>query len=342
MRSHTVPRKLLDLFAYNDPVSGTRRLWRFARERQPERGISPRSATRIDGHFADPANAEREARLEERLNQEFEDPVHRFIDQLRFRTFVLSRSHVRQLTRYVSLLFNRTQARRGATRQHIDVILKSIRSLRANEDQLSRLAGRWTLEMIRLGHQLQTTFTTEDVRRQLDRLTADIQSSEHEQTTYVDSMERAMANLDETMDNGIWNVMHTSLESPFVIGDAPVITWERNENNFLIYGQGFARPNVEVLLPVGPTTCLHILPQVARIRPTRIPTPQEVNEAQAEFATQFCFAHTGSQELNAILQPRFGRIRIGVNAFSVRHRNYSNTLFQLLMSGGNNFNAPPI
>jgi hypothetical protein len=45
-------------------------------------------------------------------------------------------------------------------------------------------------------------------------------------------------------------------------------------------------------------------------------------------------------ELNHLLQPRFGRIRLGINAFSIRHRNYADTMFELLMSGGRNFVAP--
>jgi hypothetical protein len=147
-------------------------------------------------------------------------------------------------------------------------------------------------------------------------------------------MERAMARLDEGMENGHWGILHTEPENPFAIGDAPVVTWERNDRNFLIHGQGFSRPDVEVFLPVSPIACLHILPRVTRTRRVVTPVTREVNEAQAAYASDYCYTNIGSEPLNATLQPHFGRTRLGINAFSVRHRNYSNTMFDILMNGG--------
>jgi hypothetical protein len=342
MESHTVPRKLLDQFAYDDPVTRSRRLWQYARGREPWGRSSPRTATRISNHFADPADSEREARLEDRLNREFEDPVHRFIDQLRYRTFVLSRSHIRQLTPYVSLLWNRSEARRTATKQQVDIAIESCRALIANDEQISMIVGKWTLDLIGQGQPMQRVVTPGEVRKAVQRMIDNMMAQDHIQSTYVDAMERAMAYLDENIDNGQWNVMHTTPDIPFVIGDAPVVTWERNDNNFLVYGQGFARPNVEAVLPVASTTCLHILPAVERTRRLVIPTVREVNQAQASYATRYCYTNLGDAELNAILQPHFGRTRLGINAFSVRHRNYTNTMFELLMNGGLGFNAPLI
>jgi hypothetical protein len=341
MQSHTVPRKLLDQFAYDDPVTRSRRLWQYARNREPSGRASPRTATRVSEHFADPADSEREARLEDRLNREFENPVHAYIDQLRYRTFVLSRSHVRQLTHYVSLLFNRSQARRQATRQQVEIAIESSRALLANESQISQIAGKWTLDLICQGQPMQRTVTLDEVRAAVRGMLDDMTASEHQQTTYVDTMERAMAYLDDGMDSGMWNVMHTAPENPFVIGDAPVVTWERNDKNSLTHGQGFARPNVEVFLPVAPTACLHILPNVQRTRRLVMPQIREVNEAQAAYSTQYVYTNLNSTELNAVLQPHFGRTRLGINAFSVRHRNYTNTMFEILMNGGQGFEAPP-
>jgi hypothetical protein len=65
MESHTVPRKLLDQFAYDDPITRSRRLWQYANDRSPWRRASPRTATRISGHFADPVdtNAKRDSKI---------------------------------------------------------------------------------------------------------------------------------------------------------------------------------------------------------------------------------------------------------------------------------------
>jgi hypothetical protein len=340
MQSHTVPRKLLDQFAYDDPATRSRRLWRYAKDRAPSGRASPRTATRISEHFADPADSEREALLEDRLNREFENPVHTFIDQLRYRTFVLSRSHVRQLTHYVSLLFNRSQARRQATKQQVDIAIESSRALLANESQIAQIAGKWTLDLIGHGQPMQRTVTLDEVRSGVQGMIDEMLSKGHQQTTYVDTMERAMAYLDEGMDSGQWNVMHATPDNSLVIGDAPVVTWERNDNNSLTHGQGFARPNVEVFLPVAPTVCLHILPNVQRTRRLIMPQIREVNEAQAAYSTQYVYTNLNSAELNAVLQPHFGRTRLGINAFSVRHRNYTNTMFEILMNGGQGFDAP--
>jgi hypothetical protein len=71
-----------------------------------------------------------------------------------------------------------------------------------------------------------------------------------------------------------------------------------------------------------------------------MPQIREVNEAQAAYSTQYVCTNLNSAELNAVLQPHFGRTRLGINAFSVRHRNYTNTMFEILMNGGQGFNAP--
>jgi hypothetical protein len=153
-------------------------------------------------------------------------------------------------------------------------------------------------------------------------------------------MARAMEFTDETMENGQWNVIQTNLDHPFVIGDAPVVSWQRLDNGILLYGMGFATPNVEIVLPIASTSCLHILPAVQRTLPVHQPTINEVNRAQAAFATRYCYAHKNDPIVDNDLQSQFSNNRIGINSFSVRHRNYADTMFELLMSGGSSFRAP--
>ena len=141
-----------------------------------------------------------------------------------------------------------------------------------------------------------------------------------------------MAFVDEHMRNGEWRILSTTPCHPFVIGDAPVVTWERDHQNNLIYGQGFARPNVEVILPVFPTACLHILPNVQRNRQVISPSVDEVNRTQAAFATQHCFTNTQSASIDAVLQPVFYTVRLGVQAFTINHIDAAEKLFNILMS----------
>jgi hypothetical protein len=80
MFSHTVPQKLLEQFAYDDPRTKSKRLWQYQKSLPPWWKGSPKTATAWDSHFADPANAAKEEQLELRLKQEFEDPVNDFIE----------------------------------------------------------------------------------------------------------------------------------------------------------------------------------------------------------------------------------------------------------------------
>lgn len=341
VRSHTVPRILLDQFAYDDPVTRARRLWQYSRDRQPWWKASPSTATRFDHHFEDPNDPEREQRLETRLNQEIENPVHRFLPELRFgNLFPWQPHYVQQLTRYITLLFNRSRNRRGATREHAQIQVESLQSLLANDDQISQIAARWTIGQIAIGIAPEEAVVTADqVRERLKETILHVQTEEHIQTSYVDAMERALMNFDQRIAGGQWGIVTTTPDNPFIIGDAPVVTWIRS-GGFLHYGFGFERPNVEVLLPVCPTACLHVLPLVPRNLEPLSPAVSEINEAQASFASQHCYAHTNSDALNALIQPRIGRRQIGVHLFSMRHRDYTNTMFELLMSGGSRFRAP--
>lgn len=341
MKSHTVPRFLLDQFAYDDPVTRSRRLWQYSRDRAPWWKASPSTATRFDHHFQDPSDPTREERLETRLNQEIENPVHRILAELRFGSLFPWQPHyVEQLTRYITLLFNRSRNRRGATRQQTDIYVESLQKLLSNDDQLSQIAARWTLGQIDNGTSPEeAVVTVGEVRQRLAESIEEIQTDEHIQTAYVDAMERALNYFDQALAGGRWGILTTTLDNPFIIGDAPVVTWIRS-GNFINYGFGFERPNVEVLLPVCPTACLHVLPLVSRSQEPLMPAVSEVNEAQATFASQYCYAHRKSDVLNALIQPRIGRRQIGVHLFSVRHRDYSNTMFELLMSGGSRFRAP--
>ena len=79
MESHTVPRKLLEQFAYDDAITGSKRLWRYEKGRPPYKKASPRTATRINRHFSDPDDATKESEIEKRLNREFEEPVNKFL-----------------------------------------------------------------------------------------------------------------------------------------------------------------------------------------------------------------------------------------------------------------------
>ena len=122
--------------------------------------------------------------------------------------------------------------------------------------------------------------------------------------------------------------MTTEAAHPFVIGDEPVVTFERTERNTLSWLQGFARRNVEAFLPVSATTCLHILARFERTRQTRrrLRLNSTVNMGQTAGATKYCFGNIESQEIDVVLQPKFGKMRMGITGFNASTHTTSTTI----------------
>ena len=320
MKSHTVPEKLLKQFAFRHPVKRLR-LWRYQKDREPYWDVSPEMATVVEGQFSDPRNGAREESIETSLNQRFENPVHNFIEQLSFRTFVLGANHTSVLAPYIALLWHRSKARKAVASLHRDFSIETLDNLKERNDLLERIAVSWTHDKIRHGKSLNETIGVNKVIETIDRFIEIFKSPGHVETSYADTMERVMKDEDATFDGASWGIIHAKPDNPFVIGDAPVVTWHRNQEGVTQYGIGFREPNVEVLLPVSSTACLHVLPNVQRTRTVITPKTSEVNAAEAAFA-EACYTNVCSNSLNQYLQQYFGRAEMGINAFSIRHKDY--------------------
>ena len=314
MESHTVPRKLLEQFAYYDRVTRSKRLWRYEKGRSPFPRVSPRTATRIEGHFSHPDDVGKEQELETRLNREFEDPVNNFLFEITDPNFRPTDKRRRQLTFYVTLLFMRSEARRKASDYVPDILERACELFTENESQVLTVVGKWTLD---IGGPL---LTTEQVVKFARDLAQKSRETRDPQRGYLGMIENAMSHLDEKIFGGEWKYIRTDPSDPFVISDAPVITWNRMSDGSLSYGGGFHRPDVEVILPVSPVVCLHIQPCVERSIQCHRPTVNEVNAAQAAFATRACFSNVNSQKINHAFQDNFGKGEIGVKTFTLWHR----------------------
>jgi uncharacterized protein DUF4238 len=308
----------------------SRRLWQYQKGLPPWWKASPRRATAWDGHFADPANDAKEEQLELRLKQEFEDPVNEFIEKIGYRTFFLSPTCIRLLTGYMRMLFTRSRARQAASKSQTETMIEALRSLRSNEQRISELIGKYTMEILERGLGPRMV-TRDEVIHSIDNAIEKHSAADEPQRRYIHALETMIKFPDENVLNGHWRIVHTDPDKPFVIGDAPVVTWERTEDNRLYFGQGFARPNVEACLPVSPTACLYVLARVVRTRFTFEPSSSEVNMAQAAFATQHCCGNLNSPEIDAVLQQGFGKVRLGITGFNTNHIDYSQVLFDILM-----------
>jgi hypothetical protein len=325
MESHTVPRKLLEQFAYDDAITGSKRLWRYEKGRPPYKKASPRTATRINRHFSDPEDATKEPEIEKRLNREFEEPVNKFLFEIADPCFISTGERRRQLTFYVTLLFQRSEARRLASTHLQEVFEHALELFIENESQVLTVAAKWSLES--------GSFVTKDqVVKMVRARSGDHFKGVNAQRSYVGMIQKMMSELDNELFSGEWNYIRTVPTDPFIISDAPVVTWRRMHNGALSYGLGFQRADVEVLLPISPLVCLHIQPDVKRSGPARRPTVREVNRAQAAFAARSCFSNIESAEIDRLFQENFGKAEMGVNCFTIWHRNYSTSLYDFLMN----------
>ncbi len=146
------------------------------------------------------------------------------------------------------------------------------------------------------------------------------------------TLEAFMSNIDDKIFAGKWDCVWTEPADPFIISDAPVVTWERMSSGQCSYGVGFHRANVEVFLPISPLVCLHIQPAVERNAAIVSPSVREVNAAQAAFASRFCFSNIQSTGIDQLVQENIGRAEMGVRGFTVSHRDYSTAVYDILMS----------
>jgi hypothetical protein len=288
----------------------------------------------MDGFFADPNDADLEAKIEKRLADEIEHPVNQFITHFSDASFILTDTQRKQMTRYVALLFNRSMGRRAAARYHEKIKVYALQKFLANETQVATVAAHWNIEAHFKGLRFGRLLTKDDVVRAARNLSIFHDPAFSEQESYVGSIVRFLAFIDETMLFGEWKLVSATADNPFILSDSPVVTWDRRAPNGVSYGVGFHEPNVEVFLPVSPRTCLYILPKVKRSRPIIPPQVEEINLAQAAFAYRACFANQNKLEIDNIVQRHISTVKLGENAFTLPFRRYDNLFYDILMRGG--------
>jgi hypothetical protein len=229
-----------------------------------------------------------------RLNREFAEPVNSFLFEISQPGFHPTDARRRLLTFYVMLLFMRSEARRKASTHMQKVSDHALNLFLENDTQVRTVAAKWSMDLLLSGRVRHGLVTREQVIASARSYAAEVAPEVRAQQSYVRTIESTMANIDDKLLAGEWNYMRTVPTDPYILSDAPVVTWERLPNGQFSYGMGFHRANVEILLPISPLVCLHIKPDVERARPSQRPSVREVNIAQAAFAGRFCFANVES------------------------------------------------
>nr|WP_058189443.1 DUF4238 domain-containing protein [Terracidiphilus gabretensis] len=206
MKSHTVPKRLLRQFAYLEASTRSDRLWRYEKDRAPYSKASPDTATRIDGHFADPEDAAIEATIERRLAYEIEDPVNQFIANFCDPLFAMNDEQKRKMTRYVTLLFNRSIARRNATQHLLEIRNNALNHFLSNEIQLETVAAHWNIDAFFKGLRFGRLITREDVGIRAREFVVANTSGREAQMWYAQGTLRAIAGFDEVLFRGEWRL----------------------------------------------------------------------------------------------------------------------------------------
>lgn len=345
MKSHTIPERYLNQFAYQHASTNSPRLWRYEKDRKPFRKASPHSdlAVRNDGHFSDPEAPSVETVLEKRLQREIEEPVNVFLSQMSHPSFVPTESQRRAMTRYLTLLFNRSRAKREAASHKRDIVSKALHRFLTNEQQQLTVATHWNLRLAvpkywnlrsHFVKNFDRLFTKSDVIGLARKAYESLKTESAMQHSYAASVEMWISYFDDAIFEGEWRLLSTSPDEPFILSDAPVATWNRLTTESFSYGVGFSEPDVEIVLPISPLTCWHILPKVQRTRPVLAPTVREVNIAQAAFATRCCFSNIQDCAIDDLVQSHISTAKLGVTAFTLWHRNYDDAVYGFLMSNG--------
>jgi len=264
------------------------------------------------------------------LAQEVEDPVNAFLADFADTNWTMTEAQRRQMTRYVSLLFQRSRARRSAGGHIQEIKAHALRKFLSNDTQLITVAAHWGIKAHFVGHRF-PLITREYVAKKAQAMLADVMSPFSQQEAFVGFIARAITMLDEPMFRGEWGVIRTSADKAFILSDAPVVTWARSKGGRPSYGLGFHTQDIEVALPISPLACLHILPAVGRTRQPLEPTIDEINIAEASFAHEACFANQNRKGIDGIVQNHASSVRLGLNAFTIWHRNYDNIFYDVLM-----------
>jgi hypothetical protein len=301
-------------FAYHDPGTASERLWCYKRGSRPRSGRSPKSETRLAGYFSNPSDPKFEEIVETKLNDEIENPVHRFLPRLAEPSFEFSDEQREQMTRYVVSLFSRCQARQKATKVSQNIISKALLDFLNDDIAVATIAAHWGVT-----HYLETgqsmLIPPHLVKASVQRTFDEHQTEASRQGMFAQMVSNSIAYLDNAILEGCWELIRASGDEFFILSDTPVITWVRMGDGSRSFGFGFHQPNVEVYLPLAPSTCLQILPNVLRTAPLISPTTKEINEAQILFMHSSVYGDRESIEIDVAVQEKGGTQRIGETCF---------------------------
>jgi uncharacterized protein DUF4238 len=312
------------------------RLWKYSKGKPPYPNSSPKTATRIDGFFPNPNDATTETAIEKKLAAEVEDPVHKFISKFNDSSWTMTDEHRRYMTRYINLLFNRSESRKEGTKHTQQIMARTLERFLGNEVRLITVAAQWSMKAFFRRQPLPRLLTPQDVADAASRVMRQIQTESARQKGFADLMVTAISGsltsrADEAMINGEWRVVRTTASEPFILSDTPVVTWERLTHGFN-FGIGFERPILKLFCQshhlLVCTFCLRL-----RGQPHLSRQPYQ-RSILFKLLLHACFADRRSDEIDKLVQENISKLRIGENVFTLWHRNFDEMFYDIMMQHG--------
>lgn len=335
MKSHTVPRRLLEQFAFPDGHTKSLRLWRYRKGLPPRCDVAPKKASQIPRYFGNSNDPQQEMVLEQRLNAEVESPVHLFLPKLASGQLCFD-DHVRaKLARYIVLLFSRSRARRQGMAITQALRRRLLGEALDCETCMQTAATSWNLQVHLSGVRTARLFEPRDIRAIVSAKLIDAETETDQQDAFASWIKHLLdTKTDDTrLADGRWHLLRTSEQDPFLLSDSPVISYTRRIDGQVAWGEGFNRPTVEVILPISPTACLHILPS-HNVQDWNPPTTEEVNILQAKFIHESGYTNRCTTHLESMVNEYAGKAKIGENCYTVDSRRTMYYLLDTLIQTG--------
>src|ERR1039458_10451508 len=102
-------------------------------------------------------------------------------------TIVVTDERRKLLTRYVTLLFNRSEARRAATKHLHQVTGQAVNRFIENDRQVQTVAAKWSIDLLLSGKVQGTLVSPEVVRRVARGLLQSYDTERNRQASYAES-----------------------------------------------------------------------------------------------------------------------------------------------------------
>ncbi len=331
MKSHVVPQRLLEQFAYFDQITQSPRLWRYEAGREPYWKASPETATAEEFHFDDPADENREKMLEERLASEVENPVNTILNSLCSDAYEFRAEDKQSLTRYLQVMFHRSIVRKRFSTALAGELESAFEKFLANEQYVLTVLAFWNIE-VAISPKSSRIYRRSDLERIFKRNLAKLRTDEAVQQRYVGTVERSIESVDPVICQGDWDVIMTNDSDPFIISDTAFVSFCRDEKTQARCGVGVHEQDVEIILPLSPLHCLHICPKVTRTRQIVEPDARDINLSQVRVANRYCYADRNSSQIDGLMQQFHKTPVYGRDMYSVAHRDYSHQIYEMFMN----------